>query len=396
MKPVDKIKKIFDDWPKHAFDPVDFLDQAKSIMNRACAAGGEYDPRYHGKAQDACNAYGGIANTLLRSGFRSAAESLLIDAWDNFSEVQKEEKQRIYRAGLGVYLAKMYLALGDKGAAIRWALLTQADDMLGEHGKGGGVGKQMLLTILGMSEDELSSLNEIASSNLSRIRKVGEDDWSKPEAFAEDVVVKFTLASPEASHLSAAESSLEEFPLSRAYFSSLLRSVRVEHETAKAKGDVLEDLATYLFMLIPGWCPRRNIKDEYDTFENDLVIRNLNRSSNLTAEILGRHFLVECKNWEDRVGVSDVGYFLYRMRLTHVSFGVIFARSGITGTQETERFARSIIRKAFHEDGSICIVIREEDLETLLCKHSSFLSILLERAERVRFGKASKNAQASA
>ena len=90
------------------------------------------------------------------------------------------------------------------------------------------------------------------------------------------------------------------------------------------------------------------------------------------------------------MGVSDVGYFLYRMRLTHVRFGVILAKAGITGTEEDERAARGIIRKAFHEDSSICVVVEESDLESLLSQHLSFSSLLIERVERVRFGKARK------
>jgi hypothetical protein len=269
-------------------------------------------------------------------------------------------------------------------------MYTQADDMLGEHGAGGGAGRQMLLTILGMTEDELSSLNDIASYNLSLVRASGQEDWSIPAAFAEDAVITFALANPEASRLLAADSSLVEFPLTPAYFDTLLQSIRADHETTTAKGNALEDLATYLFMLIPALCPRRNVKDEYDTFETDLVIRNLTRRSDPITEILGRHFLVECKNWDRPVGVSDVGYFLYRMRLTHVRFGVILAKKGITGTEEDERAARGIIRKAFHEDGSICIVVEESDLESLLSQHLSFSSLLIERVERVRFGKARK------
>ncbi len=44
-----------------------------------------------------------------------------------------------------------------------------------------------------------------------------------------------------------------------------------------------------------------------------------------------------------------IGYFLYRIRLTHAHFGVIFAKTGITGDEDQEKAAYSLIRKAFHE-----------------------------------------------
>lgn len=285
-----------------------------------------------------------------------------------------------------MYLSRMYLGLNDTGAATRWALLTQADDILGQHSKGGGAGSKMLLTILGMAEDELSDFNSVASDNLNRVLKGG--DWCKPEAFAEDVIVRFALSRPEASHLLAANSAVSEYPLSSPYLASLLHAVDSGFGTTKGKGDLLEDLATYLFLLIPSFSPRRNVKDIFDTFETDIVVRNLSTSADPLAEILGRHILVECKNWKDPVGVSDVGYFLYRMRLTHVAFGVIFAANDITGSSTEEKAARSIIRKAFHEDGSICVIINKSDLEDLQSKSSSFKSFLLEKAEQVRFGKA--------
>jgi hypothetical protein len=138
---------------------------------------------------------------------------------------------------------------------------------------------------------------------------------------------------------------------------------------------------------VPGWLPRRNLLDKKLAFETDIVVRNLNQSSNLTADILGRHFIVECKNWEKPVGVRDIGYFLYRIRLTHATFGIIFSRDGITGSTDDEMASYSLIRKAFHEDGISCIVINEEDLARLGRGTSSFWTMILEKMEASRFGE---------
>jgi len=87
------------------------------------------------------------------------------------------------------------------------------------------------------------------------------------------------------------------------------------------------------------------------------------------------------------VGVRDVGYFLYRMRLTHAKFGVILAKKGITGTDTDEKAAHDLIRKAFHEDGNTCVVLDRADLGTLAKGQTVFWPMLLERIERIRFGK---------
>ena len=59
----------------YEFDSVDFLGQTKSIMEQACTSGGEYDPQDLKKAQDTCNAYGGIANTNSKVVSGAAATS---------------------------------------------------------------------------------------------------------------------------------------------------------------------------------------------------------------------------------------------------------------------------------------------------------------------------------
>lgn len=382
----NEIVEVFKSYNSTNFDPIDCLRRCKDILETHCQVNGILDPRNIDAAVEGCNAYGYASNLFLQNNFSSAATSILIDGWNRFSSIQRSEAQRIYRAGLGMYLSRTFLRLGDEGAAFRWAILTHADDRLGEHRDGGGNGKQMLQTILGMSETALAELEEVADQNLSKIKE-NNGDWSLPFAFAEDVVTKFAFYKTAHSQLFAMRSKTIEFPINVAYFSSLLDRVNSDGIETKEKGDTLEDLACYLSLLLPALTPRRNLLEETLAFESDLVVRNLNPDSNLIADLLGRHFLVECKNWESRVGVPSVGYFLHRMRLTHAHFGIIFARSGITGDEEQEKAAYSIIRKSFHEDGSICVVIDINDLVALGNENLTFRSLLFERIERLRFGK---------
>ena len=386
MSTMDEINNALGKYAAHTFDPAEYLDQCIDLFDKAFDKGAEYDPRIQKKAEKGSNDCGTVALTFERNGHPFAASKLLIHVWNRFGLIQREERRRVYRAGVAMYLAMLYRNQGDSGAALRWALCTHADDMLGEHEKGGGRGKQMLLTELGASSDALTQLDGIATQDVTSVRSVHEGDWSVAPGFAEDVIVRFAVEKPEFAHLFAQDSRVEEFPLSQAYFTALLDAIDADHRNATAKGDSLEHLASYLFLLIPGWVPRRKVRDEYGSSEIDLVVSNLTRTSNLTAELLGGHFLAECKNWEDRVGVEKVGVFLYRMRLTHARFGVIFAKSGITGG-EGETASRRLIRDAFHEDGSICVVLDRKDLESLAGGGVRFWPMLLEHIERVRFGR---------
>lgn len=389
MAAADDIKGIFDSYDPYNFDPSECLQRCIDYLDACTTGGGDCDPRRSvDAAMGACNAYGFASQLFLANRLPSAAVQLLVRGWNDFSRIQKEERRRVYRAGIGMYLARVYLALKDNGAALRWGLHTQADDVLGEHVAGGGAGRQMLHTILGMSTTAITELNRVVTQNLEDVRTKYRNDWSSRCAFPEDGVRKFALNWPEFSHLFSLSSSVREYPLCPAYFCSLMDAIDATALSGKEKGDRLEDLASYLFLLIPSLVPRRNLLEETQAHETDIVVRNLGASSNLVSDLLGRHFLVECKNWENPLGVSCVGYFLYRMHLTHSRCGVIFAKSGITGDGADERASRSLIRKAFHEDGSICIVFNREDLRNLADGSQSFWSIILERMERIPFGRA--------
>lgn len=329
--------------------------------------------------------YFAVADLLSSNGFPWAAEQLLVAWWDDIGKRQLTEQRHIYRANSAYKLTQIYLRSGDRGAALRWALLTHADDLLQSNGVGEGAGKQWLRTTLGMTESELRVFADLAAENLGKsaadAAKALPNLW-----FAEDVVLQLALKDIAYEHLFSQPSMVGEFPVSTAYLSALLSRVDAPHATSKAKGDALEDLASYLFLLIPAWVPRRNVLDVNQGFETDIIVSNLNPQSNLTADLLGRHFLVECKNWGVPVGVSDVGYFLHRMRMTHCNFGVIFAKDNISGG-EKETAARSLIRRAFHEDGNTCIVLDRGDLESLAKGEIKFWSMLLREIERFRFGK---------
>src|SRR5690606_9599447 len=155
-----------------------------------------------------------------------------------------------------------------------------------------------------------------------------------------------------------------EFPLSEPYYEILLDefvTAESEGKNQKELKESFERLASYLFMLIPGCVPRKNVKDENQTHETDIVVRNLNPNGNLIAEVFGRYFVAECKNWKvEKVGSPEVGYFLQKMKLMHAKFGVLFARNGITGdknNKEEETAARQLIRRSFHEDKTLCVVL---------------------------------------
>lgn len=331
-----------------------------------------------------------VATAFYQVGAPFAAIEFLIHAWNSLALRQIETGYRIYRASVALSLAKLAYMQGDIGAATWWALHTQGDDHMGGSKEGGG-GRQMLKTVLGVSKLTLNTFSSIGTENFQLVST--HQNWSIASSLAEDVVVRFALEKRALSYVLGSNSTTVEYPISPAYFQTLLNDIGIldnESESQKTnqdKGEALEKLAAYLLLLIPGWLPLRNMQDEKQTAEIDLVVRNVYPNGNLMADIFGRYFIVECKNWKKPVGARDVGYFLNKIRLSHATFGIIFSHEGITGEGEEERAAKELTRRAFHEDKSVCIVISRKDLESLKKGDTTFRSLLLELFEEFRFGR---------
>lgn len=367
------------------------------FIEGAWAPGESLDPRRVDHTVPLLGLYKFVYSRFREERLGNVAVRLMIQLWQDLQRIQKNENTPIYGAvPIAAILSEIFEDRGDMGATMRWLLTLAASDVLYSGDLYQAV-KERFLEWYGLPTKSLVELVSVASNNRSIVAETG--NWSRPEAFPEDVVTKFLAELQEFGVLFAHHTpTVNEFPLSIAYFNSLLE--KMDSAATKAvkiitseKGNRLEDLATYLTLLIPGWIPRRNVKTEYNEFESDIIVSNLVQAGNLNAELFGRNFLIECKNWNARVGVQEVGYFLYRMRLTHTSFGILFASNGITGGKENQadkdkvrNAATSMIHRAFNEDGNICIVLTSKDLNQLK-DGRSFWAMIVNKARTVQYGK---------
>jgi hypothetical protein len=73
------------------------------------------------------------------------------------------------------------------------------------------------------------------------------------------------------------------------------------------------------------------------------------------------------------------------MKITHAQVWLIFSNLGITGDNDG-RQARSLIRRSYHEDQGICIVVDDSDLQSLVEGKAEFFWLLLQKIEQLRFG----------
>ena len=373
------------------------LEAALALRERVlhvCKSGGEGDPlgktyREREFGRHWCRA---AWSFLSGQEWLLPARNLLRELWELHTERQRSAKRRVYRADLAQLLTQTAYAIGNGAEAFRWSLLTQADDILGKERHRGRYGKHWLYAKFGLSDAERKALDTLADECRNEAETNG---WDSPPGFAEEVLRRFAQSDKYGRDVFQRLSGTEEFHLTRPYLGVLLDYMK--HAPDKSsKGKRLEDVAFYLFSLLPGCVPRRNLHDLAGASEYDLVVSNMSPTSSLIGDVFGRDFLIECKNWNRPVGAEQVGYFLFRMSLTHCRFGIIIASRNITGMSEAtgtsgklsgDAYAQALVRRAFHEHGSACVVISMRNIEGLARGEiSGVTSLLMERLGDFRFG----------
>jgi hypothetical protein len=133
--------------------------------------------------------------------------------------------------------------------------------------------------------------------------------------------------------------------------------------TTGDQGRALEDLACYLFGRVPGiLITKRNAHNTFGSEEVDVALWNERRPRGLY--FLPNVILIEAKGWSQPVGSSAVSWFDNKLRSRGMSFGVLIALNGITGTGADLTAAHQIVAGALREQRQLIVVTRT-DLEQL-------------------------------
>lgn len=134
--------------------------------------------------------------------------------------------------------------------------------------------------------------------------------------------------------------------------------------SANAKGAALESLIVYLLSSVPGVSNVvANQFNQFDTEEIDVSAFNSKLDPN-GLYFLDHFILAECKNWSSPVGSIHVAWFAEKVEQRGVSFGILFAMSGVTGDAKQRTAAHFIIAKAL-EKGRRLVVVTRADLDAI-------------------------------
>jgi hypothetical protein len=168
--------------------------------------------------------------------------------------------------------------------------------------------------------------------------------------------------------------------------SELARQLWRATQTASAstdKGKLLELTAAYLFTSLADFDVRLRVRGLDSEF--DQILRSRNPDDRVHRE-LGRYVLVECKNTDDKTSASEVRNFSAKVRYAGCTSGVLVTRAGLTGVRNgAVRDAAYAVRKAYHRDGLVIVLIDGRDIEDVIEGRVAFSELLVQRYEAVRF-----------
>lgn len=134
-------------------------------------------------------------------------------------------------------------------------------------------------------------------------------------------------------------------------------------DTMKARGNLLEELASHILGSIPGVkVTDHDVLNVHRSQEVDIMLFNEQLPDGLA--VFEAFIYVECKNSKEPVSSAEVSYFAYKLKSRSSSLGILVARFGITGDKDDLTAAQHIISQELR-DGRQIVVITEKDLAAL-------------------------------
>ena len=142
-----------------------------------------------------------------------------------------------------------------------------------------------------------------------------------------------------------------------------LLNYRESRNNIGTSGKPLEELAYYIFNIIPGIeILAKNQLDKYHSHEIDLVLWNDQDRNGLY--FLPPRIIIECKNWKDPVNVKELSWFIQKVKSNGLSLGILVAQTGISGSESGGTHAYRELEKALSE-GCQIIVLTAKDIENI-------------------------------
>ncbi len=156
-------------------------------------------------------------------------------------------------------------------------------------------------------------------------------------------------------------------------------------DTADAKGNILEELARYIFEKVPGISfYKKNILDGRRAHEIDVVFWNPQNVSELC--FLDAILITECKNLARPVGSADIGWFVRKLQDRGATCALLISLSDITGSQNGVSSAHSEVLSALVRDRIKLIILTRQEI-LALCETKNLVELIREKMLKLTLEK---------
>jgi len=307
-----------------------------------------------------------VASVLLNNKYPSEAKAAVNRLYQIVRSQEVPKKERFHKGTVLWWHARACQELGSPDEAGKYFLLAMIEDIRTNSTTWHELGAHDWL-INGLQKDA-TTVDQVGETARNLMQ---QDQWDTRE--------------PEITwlQLKRQRHSISRAPLDflKAISNEFLRRAQDLTSKDQDKGDDLEYLLAYLFASEPGFevlGPTRSPDSQ-----NDVLVRN--RHDDKAILSLGDYFIVECKNWNKKVGAPIVREFAGRLRSAKVKTGVLASRMGITGKSSKRGGARDTISKEYLQDATAVLVLDESTIIDLSYGKTSVSARLLEEFENVRF-----------
>lgn len=295
---------------------------------------------------------------------------LAIAGGQNYSQ---KKVIRLHKGGIYHNLGISFLQGGQESKSLNYFFLGVVEDILhqtninsDEFKKAPGYNNLRSLGFFGNEDETIESIR----SSITKHKKNKEIVW---------------LARPELMFLELVTDAKSEIKVEHSLnwdkdlFALLLS--QIDSSTKKLLGKYLELIAIYLFFTNRPFEVKRNVLTLHS--ENDLRVRSLIDSDPI-LELLGRYFLIECKNWSSPVDSKTIKNFISNVRFARCETGILISKNGITGSKTRDN-AWFVVRAEYHKDNIIVIVLDRSDLKKISEEKMNLLDLLKSKYEQIRF-----------
>ena len=374
QKLQNRLQKLLKDNPTDVTDLVDTLREKT-------AEGEVADPC---KERWVFDAWAPVINGLSKANLRYQARAVAFAFYDWLCELQRGNEKRYHKGGASHFVALTHLALGEAHCALWYFTIAFLEDALSQY------------LAAKKAQAEVDPFPEAPATRALRINfnvsnaffekaaltargSADETDlWQYPESIAVELA-------RSGSYPILSTPGTRDIPVNRHLLGEL--EGRLDQGTSAEKGKTLEFLASYLVLTLPGVRIIPNaITPEH---ELDLVVVQHTQQASYLLDALGGTFLVECKNWDERVvGVEQLNHFVAKVRFHRCSCGVLVAREGISGGGVTRKglaYAELTRLRWYQQDNCAILVVSRDDIKRMLKTGLSFRDLLISKYEALKF-----------